>query len=268
MSLRCAYTDLDGTLLGLGASLFTDHEGKFSMMQARALEAASRAGVEVVIMSGRRRVQVHEDARIIGQDSFIFEAGAAFSVGRETTVMTGEFEPDPERTVVEQMSERGVPDLLFESFDGKLEYHEPWHLEREMSHLFRGEVDTASANRVLEENGHGDLRLLDNGAITRPMEGIETAHCYHLVPKGVSKSGAVAAHARARGYAREETIAIGDSVEDLEVATSVGRFFVVANGPEKDPGLRAAMSDYDNVSLTEGRNGEGFYEAVITSLMS
>ncbi|MFA9400505.1 MAG: HAD family hydrolase [Acidobacteriota bacterium] len=268
MSLRCAYTDLDGTLLGLGASLFTDHAGNFSMMQARALEAASRAGVEVVIMSGRRRVQVHEDARIIGQKSFIFEAGAAFSMDQEITVLTGDFELDPERTVVDQVSERRVPELLFESFDGKLEFHEPWHLEREMSHLFRGEVDTAAADRVLEENGHGDLRLLDNGAITRRMEGIETAHCYHLVPSGVSKAGAVAAHARARGYAPDETIAIGDSVEDLEVATEVGRFFVVANGPERDPGVKAAMRGYENVSLTEGRNGEGFYEAVVTSLMS
>ena len=48
MSLRCVYTDLDGTLLGAGASLFTDEEGRFSMFQARALEACSRAGVEVV----------------------------------------------------------------------------------------------------------------------------------------------------------------------------------------------------------------------------
>jgi hypothetical protein len=268
MNLRCAYTDLDGTLLGLGASLFTDHEGKFSMMQARALEACSRAGVEVVIMSGRRRVQVHEDARLIGQSSFIFEAGAAFSIDQELTVLTGDFELDAELTVVEQMSGRGVPELLIETFDGKLEFHEPWHLEREMSHLFRGEVDTGEANRILREHGHHDLRLLDNGAITRRMAGIETAHCYHLVPNGVSKAGAVAAHARARGYLPEETIAIGDSVEDLEVAGSVGRFFVVANGPERDPGLKAAIGAYGNVTVTEGRNGEGFYEAVVTSLIS
>ena len=45
MSLRCVYTDLDGTLLGAGASLFTDHDGGFSMMQARALEACHRAGI-------------------------------------------------------------------------------------------------------------------------------------------------------------------------------------------------------------------------------
>ncbi|MBN8866143.1 MAG: HAD hydrolase family protein [Solirubrobacterales bacterium] len=268
MSLRCVYTDLDGTLLGAGASLFTDEEGNFSMMQARGLEACSRAGVEVVIMSGRRQVQVHEDARIIGQTSFIFEAGAAFSIDREITMMTGDFELDPERTVVEQISERGVPELLIESFPDRFEFHEPWHVNREMSHLFRGEVDPAEANRILEENGHGDLRLLDNGAIHRRMAGIEQAHCYHLVPKGVSKANAVAAHARARGYALEETIAVGDSVEDLEVAPAVGRFFVVANGPEKDPGVRGAMSRFPNATVTEARNGAGFYEAVVTSLMA
>ncbi len=268
MALRCVYTDLDGTLLGLGASLFTDEEGSFSMSQARALEACHRAGVEVVIMSGRREVQVHEDARIIGQTSYIFEAGSAFSVDRERYMMTGDFELDPERTVVEQITDRGVPDLLLESFPDRLEFHEPWHLNREMSHLFRGEVDPAEANGVLEANGHGDLRLLDNGAIHRKMPGIETTHCYHLVPREVSKAAAVAAHARVRGYAPEETIAVGDSLEDLEVAPSVGTFFIVANGPEKDPGVRDALSLYPNARVTEERNGAGFYEAIVTSLMA
>ncbi len=140
-------------------------------MQARALEACHRAGVEVVIMSGRRRVQVHEDARLIGQNSFIFEAGSAFSIEGETFMATGDFAHADGVTLVEQVSARGVPDLLLGHFGDKLEYHEPWHLDREMSHLFRGEVDTAEANRLLEESGNGDLRLLDNGAIRRAMPG-------------------------------------------------------------------------------------------------
>ena len=77
-------------------------------------------------------------------------------------------------------------------------------------------------------------------------------HAYHLVPKLVSKAAAVAAHARARGYDPADCIAVGDSVEDLEVAAAVGRFFVVANGPERDPGLRAALGAWDNATVTEG----------------
>ena len=47
------------------------------MLQARGIEACHRADVELVIKSGRREPQVMEDARLIGQSSYIFEAGCA-----------------------------------------------------------------------------------------------------------------------------------------------------------------------------------------------
>jgi hydroxymethylpyrimidine pyrophosphatase-like HAD family hydrolase len=99
------------------------------------------------------------------------------------------------------------------------------------------------------------------------MQGIDgPAHAYHLVPGGASKAKAVAFHARARGYAPGDCIGIGDSLEDLDAADAVGRFFVVANGPERDPGLREGIGGRPNVSVTEGSNGDGFYEAVISTL--
>jgi hydroxymethylpyrimidine pyrophosphatase-like HAD family hydrolase len=268
MALSCVYTDLDGTLLGQGASLFRDAEGGFSLAQSRGLEACHRAGVEVVIMSGRREPQVHEAARLMGQTSYIYEAGCAFAIEGETTLLTGDLVPDEEGTVYEKIEARGIPKMLFAHFDGRLEYHAPWHHGRVLSHLFRGKVDVAEANRLLEADGHDDLRLLDNGAIGREMPTVEgPTHAYHLVPKLVSKAGAVAAHARVRGYDPAECIAVGDSVEDLEVAAAVGRFFVVANGPERDPGLRAMLGAWDNVTVTEGAMGDGFYEAVVSTLI-
>ncbi len=268
MSLRCVYTDLDGTLLGQGASLFRDAEGAFSSSQARGLEACHRAGIEVVIMSGRREPQVAEAARLMGQSSYIYEAGCAFAIEGEKTLMTGEMAPNEEGTIYEQIEQRGIPKMLFEHFEGRLEYHAPWHHGRVLSHLFRGKVDVDEANALLGEHGDDDLRLLDNGAIGRPMPAVEgRTHAYHLVPRMVSKANAVAAHARARGYDPRECIAVGDSVEDLEVAAAVGRFFVVANGPERDEGLRASLPAWDNVTVTEGAMGDGFYEAVVSALM-
>lgn len=268
MPLACVYTDLDGTLLGPGGVLFRDAEGGFSMAQARALEACHRAGVEVVIMSGRREPQVAEAARLMGQSSYIYEAGCAFSVERETTLLTGDPQPSEEGTIYEQIEARGLPRMLFDHFPGHLEYHAPWHHGRVLSHLFRGKVDVAEANALLEANGGGDLRLLDNGAIGTPMAAIDgPTHAYHLVPKMVSKANAVAAHARVRGHAPQDCIAVGDSVEDLEVAAAVGRFFVVANGPERDPGLRSQLARWENATVTEGRMGDGFYEAVVSTLM-
>jgi phosphoglycolate phosphatase len=266
MALRCVYTDLDGTLLGRFGSLLADAEGNWSSAAVRGLEACHRAGVEVVIMSGRRETTVGADSRLLGQTSYIYEAGCGVVIDGERTLLTGDWAPGEDGTPAEQMLAAGLPDLLFDAFPGKLEWHAPWHTGRQLSHLFRGEVDVAAANALLASRGHDDVRFLDNGAITRPMEGIGTAHAYHLVPGGASKANGVAFHARARGYAPDECIGIGDSLEDLDVAASVGRFFVVANGPERDPALREALSTYPNVQVTEAEMGEGFYEAVVSTL--
>jgi phosphoglycolate phosphatase len=267
MALRCVYTDLDGTLLGRYGSLFRDSEGEFSMLQARMLEACHRAGAEVVIKSGRREGSVMEDAKLIGSRSYIYEVGCGVVIDGEKTVLVGDAKSDQGRTLAETMVDRGIPDELFEHFPGHLEWHSPWHRQRELSLLFKGRVDVDEANRLLAERGHTGLRLIDNGAIFAPMDGIDgPAHAYHLLPEAASKANAVVFHMRARGYAREECIAIGDSVEDLAVADVVGRFFVPANGPERDPALGQAIAGRPNVTVTEGRMGEGVYEAVVSTL--
>jgi phosphoglycolate phosphatase len=265
--LSCVYTDLDGTLLGPRGALFRDPEGNFSLRQARALEACNRAGVEVVIMSGRREDTVRSDARLIGQPSYIYEAGCGVVIDGERTYLTGAWQPGDDGTPAERLVAAGIPELLFDHFRGRLEWHTPWHTGRELSLLMRGRVDVVEANELLRERGHEDLRFLDNGAIGRPMEGVDgPAHAYHLVPGGASKAKGVAFHLRARGYAPEECIAVGDSIEDLETAASVGRFFCVANGPARDEQLRAALSSFANVTVTEGAMGDGFYEAVVSTL--
>src|SRR6185312_7702854 len=120
VTIRCVYTDLDGTLLGRGASLFRTAEGQFTLLPARALEACHRAGAEVVIKSGRRRAQVMEDARLIGQSSYIFEVGAAMVVDGETTFLTGDFQPRDGESVHDQIAATGAPQLLLDRYEGRL----------------------------------------------------------------------------------------------------------------------------------------------------
>jgi phosphoglycolate phosphatase len=265
--LRAVYTDLDGTLLGKYGALLHDAEGNFSLRAVRGLEACDRAGAEVVIMSGRRESTVRSDARLIGQSSYIYEAGCGVVIGEERTYLTGDWRPDDDGTPAQKLLDAGIPELLFERFPGRLEWHSPWHTGRELSLLMRGKVDVEEANQAIAEAGHEDLRFLDNGAIGRRMEGIEgRTHAYHVVPGGASKAKGVAFHMRARGFAPEECIAIGDSIEDLEAAGSVGRFFVVANGPQRDDALRAALPRFPSATVTEGAMGDGFYEAVISTL--
>ena len=267
VAIRCVYTDLDGTLLGRWGSLLRDADGGFSLLPARALEACHRTGVEVVLKSGRRRAQVMEDARLIGQRAYIYEVGCGLVIDGEETFLTGALQPHDGLTIHDQIERSGAPALLLEHYAGRLEHHDPWHLGRDISHLLRGLVDAREADELLVEHGHRDVRLVDNGAIVprTTLPDLPSApHVYHLLPREASKAAAVAAHMRARGYAPEECVGVGDSREDLGVAEVVGRFFLVANAVEKDPSIRAALRP--NAEVTEGRNGEGFYEAVMRSL--
>jgi len=265
--LRCLYVDLDGTLLGRGASLLRDGEGAFTTIGVRALEACARAEVEVVLYSGRRRAQVFEDTRIIGARAYIFEAGSGLVIDGELQWLTGDLVPN-ERTIFEQVAELGAPELLLERYAGRLEYHSPWHVDREVSHLFRGLVDPFEAEGTMRKAGIDGLRLVDNGAIGYhpTLPDIEHPHAYHLIPAAASKARAVATHMRARGYAREEVIAAGDSREDMGAADAVGTFWLVRNAIERDPTLREDIARHGNVRVSEEAFGAGVYEAVVTTL--
>ncbi len=289
--VRCLYLDLDGTLLGRGASLVHDGEGNVSFEGLRAIQACLRADVEIVLMSGRRRQQVAEDARLFGQDSYIFEAGACVVLGAgllgppgtPTTVrpgiapaggeehwLTGEMVPG-DLSIADQIDRSGAPAMLLERYEGRLEYHEPWHTNREVSHLFRGLVDAAEVDSLLIEHGHHQLRLVDNGVVNRrspALAELDHVRGYHLVPAGASKAAAVAFHMQVRGYAREETLAVGDSREDLACAEHVGAFWLVGNAVERDPSIRKAAAGFDNVRVAGASHGAGVYEAVVSTLVS
>jgi phosphoglycolate phosphatase len=268
--VRCLYVDLDGTLLGRGASLLHDGDGVPTMLGVRAMEACIRAGVEVVIMSGRRRAQVSEPARLLGQRSYAFEIGSGLVLDGELVWLTDGMVPDETGSIHDQVAAAGAPALLLERFAGRLEEHDPWNTGREVTHVLRGDIDADIADLVLGEHGFEHLKLVDNGILgmTSPTLDADVGplHGYHLLPRAASKAGAVAAHMRARAYAPEDVVAVGDSREDLGAAGVVGTFWLVANALEHDPTIAGAIRGLDNVRVAEAANGPGVYEAVVTEL--
>jgi hydroxymethylpyrimidine pyrophosphatase-like HAD family hydrolase len=268
--VRCLYLDLDATLLGHRGSLLHDGEGNTSLLGVRAIEACLRAGVEVVLMSGRRKETVAIPARLFGQRSYIFEVGACLVLDGEEQWLTGDLQPGEAGTIFEQIDAGGAPALLLERYAGRLEHHDPWHRGREVSHLFRGRVDAFEANALLDEHGHGGLRLVDNGAMhagRTNLPDVSDPRVYHLIPADVSKARAVDAHMRARGLRRDDCIAVGDSREDLGVAPHVATCWLVANAIERDPTIREAVARLDGtVRVAEAGYGPGVYEAVVTTL--
>lgn len=261
------YTDLDGTLLGPGGSLFATLDHSRSLKAARALVAVLMAGIEVVPVSGRSRYQLFDDCRILGLRHFVAEVGALVVhdlLDRETENL-GEMRPGPpdEGTVVDRIEAAGVPAALFEAFPGKLEHHYPWSRNREYSLILRGEVDAVRAQSIIDETTDLPLDFVDNGIIhpkRHTLVGVDLVHAYHVLPKGVTKASGVALEQRLRGVDPKRCVAVGDSASDVEIAAHVAVFFLVSNAME-DPAAMAAAAGRENVYATDAPVGLGWAEA-------
>jgi hypothetical protein len=245
------YTDLDNTLLGPGGSLLTAADGRPSARAAQALVAAAAGGLTVIPVSGRALPQLRNDLRLLGLHDCIAEAGAIIVRSDEIRYEWGECPRDLAPNPHDAMVEAGAVHALLEAFGDDLRHFEPWHRGRKGGHLFHGAVDVAAADKVLAAAGCHWASLRDNGE-TGGWPGREV-RAYHLMPRGVGKATAVADDLRARGLPPQRAAAIGDSVEDLTMAPSVGVMLLVANG-------HAPVAD--DVLRTPGAMGDGFADAV------
>jgi len=263
---RVLFTDLDGTLLGLRSSLLVDSDGEPTLDAAAAIFELNRAGLSVVVTSGRNSRQLRELGRLLDWPDFIGELGCvrSYDRGGRMEFDTGDWPQgvllDGE-TPYHAIERVGAVDLLMRMFPGKIEYHDPWHLDREVTHILRGNVPIAEAQAALDELPI-PITVIDNGII-RPrlhgLVGVSEIHAIHLVPTGVSKERSVAAYLANRGIAADEALAIGDSAADIGMADTVGTMFCVANGLE-DPLLLARARGRDNVFATRGMRGSGWAE--------
>ncbi|HWH32372.1 MAG TPA: HAD hydrolase family protein [Egibacteraceae bacterium] len=253
--VRAIYTDLDGTLLGPRGSLLHGPDGRPSARAAEALVAAAAAGVEVIPVSGRQRKQLENDARLMGLDDCVAEAGVVIVRDGVRHYEWGDLPRGLAGNPHDTMTEAGAVAVLLRAFPDDLRHYEPWHLDREGSHLFHGRVDVAAADRLLDEHGCSWASLIDNGD-TGGWPG-RSVRAYHLVPRGIDKARAVADDIQARGLRREETLGVGDSLADLAMAASVGTFVIVANG-HGEAG--------DGVVRVDEAMGHGFAAAVEAAL--
>src|SRR5512133_4266937 len=95
VTARIVYTDLDGTMVGPRGSFWHTAGRELTDDPATALLELHRAGVPLVLVSGRTLEQVIEAARIFAADGAIAELGATVSwdAGRSIHRQRGEL-PD------------------------------------------------------------------------------------------------------------------------------------------------------------------------------
>lgn len=260
------YTDLDGTMLGPGATLLADAHGRPWTGMAEAVVALNTAGLTCVICSGRSRWQLADISRLLGWDSFIAEVGCVIVPGRgePPIYFTGSWDPDVLAGGVspyEAITRAGALDVLAREFPGRIEEHAPWHVNREATHVLRGNLPIHEAQAALDTLPLA-VRIVDNGIIHPPrhtLRGVTEVHAYHLIPDGVHKSDAILRDLARRGLAPADAIAVGDSAMDVEMADAVALGVLVANALE-DSRVIEAMLTRTNVAATSGARGEGWAE--------
>jgi hydroxymethylpyrimidine pyrophosphatase-like HAD family hydrolase len=273
VSTHIVYTDLDGTMVGPRGSFWHTAGRELTAGPATALLELHRAGIALVLVSGRTFEQVVEAARIFAADGAIAELGAtiAWNGGRNEHRLAGDFPAEfADRTPMQVMTELGVVEELAAAHPGRLEWHAPWHATHSTDALLRGRVDPLAVDAWLAERGLGWLTLKDNGAFpararTTLADDPAPPRIYHLMPRGITKGAAIAWDLERRGLSPADAVAIGDSVSDLDMAPAVGRLWITANGAQVE-GMADLLDAVPNVTVTDAEMGEGWAQAVLASL--
>jgi hydroxymethylpyrimidine pyrophosphatase-like HAD family hydrolase len=272
VTARIVYTDLDGTMVGPRGSFWHTADRRLTDSPAAALLDLPRAGVPLVLVSGRTYAQLIEAARFVAADGVIAELGSLVGWARgDTHLLPGELPSEHAgRTPMEVMAELGVVEKLFAEHPGRLEWHSPWHADHAGDAMLRGRADPLAVDAWLAQQGLGWLTLKDNGAIPaleRMSLGPEgmPPRVYHLMPRGISKGAAIAWDLERRGIDPADAVAIGDSASDLDMAPAVGRLWITANGAAVE-GMAELLAAVPNVRVTDAAMGEGWAQAVRASL--
>ena len=264
------YTDIDGTFLAPGGRLLLDGDKQPSLDLVRVVLELAEAGVEVVPVTGRGRHSVSEIARLLGFGTVVAEMGSVTQRGSgwtsRITYDTGQWDHNPavHRRPYEAIEATGVTQELVAAFPGRLERIMPFADGREVTHVFRGNVETGRAQAIVDGN---DLPFVfrDNGRIHPPSHGLtleegEAVHVYHLMPRGVDKGTAVEADMEHRGIGPEQAVGIGDSISDVAMGLHTGSFVVMQNALEHADLLERAQGLGKPVVATSGTTSSGWVE--------
>ena len=249
-SIRLLATDIDGTLLN---PQFQISEGDLE-----ALRRAHAAGIEIVLVTGRRHSFALPIARQLGFDLWLISSNGAVtrSLSGETfhrdlmpaetcrllcgamqrfrgnTVLT--FDKETKGAIVlERLDELGVS--IRRWLEKNMEYIEfvvPIEdalVTDPVQAMFCGSMDRMKpALRELEAAGmDGQITVLRTEYPARDLSMIDVLHV------GCSKGHALERWAAYRGYHRDEVMAIGDNHNDIEMLEFAGHPVIMGNACEE-----------------------------------
>ncbi len=277
MSIQLIAIDIDGTL--------TPSTGpRISARNCAALQAAEAAGIEIVIATGRRQAFAMPLIAQVGLDenSVMISSNGAVVRGFDGQLLDRRFLPvETARqlcvalrgygTLVFTFDREGTGSLVIENLkqlhariDRWVEANRPYLVEvQPIERAFdageepiQGMVCGTVAEMIAVER---QLLLSDVAgqiAMHRTEYAARNLSILDLLPPGCSKGAALDSLARIRGLERNQIMAIGDNLNDLEMLEYAGRAVVMANASEEVLALATrrrwevtASNDDDGVAL-------------------
>ena len=264
-NLKVIYTDLDGTLLNDRGCLIKDSQNSFFYENVKLLSKVEKNGWDIVLVSGRSRLQLRYNAMLIGLKNYISELGCemVYDLGKKVyaTFNTENFNYEITKGGKDLVK---IIRIFKDAFPGKIESHIEWSMGRNYNALFVGEIDLDFANILLKENGYEGAVLADNGFSKMFDTSLDVKHVkiYNLVPKDVDKSSGIRIDKKIRKTSSINCIALGDSVEDLKMAKEVSAFFLMRDSLDNNPQIKDLLINYDNIYITEEKMNRGWFEVI------
>jgi phosphoglycolate phosphatase (TIGR01487 family) len=220
-------TDIDGTL--------TDGNRLINLSAIEKIRWLTAQNIPVILASGNTSCLMHGVSRFFGASgTFIAENGGVYRIGFSGPV------------TVHPLASR---DLILEAFEHVHSYYESKgvslnlysHRERFSDIAFEKTMHAEEIRSILT-NFHTPIAILDTG------------FAIHLQPDGISKGNTLQTIAKEMGLSLSNMIAVGDSVNDVEMVSAVGYGACVANSTQelKSAALFCASSEY----------GDGFVEII------
>jgi hypothetical protein len=221
--LKALLTDVDGTI--------TDSSRRINTTAIEEIRSLQDYGVEVVLASGNTACFMDAICKMVGtRGTFIAENGGVFRVG-----YTGTLHIQGDQTVCKTALE--VLQAHFRVQGIELELYSPTYRLADLA--FARTVPVEEVKTVLYKY---------------PVQVIDTGYAIHLQSLGVTKGTAFASLAHEMGILVSDFLAIGDSLNDIQMLQTAGIGVTVANA---HPETKAAAQ-----YVTKNEYGNGFVEAI------
>jgi len=221
--LKALLTDIDGTI--------TDPTRRISTGSIETIRSLVDSGIEVVLASGNTSCFMDALSKMIGtKGTFIAENGGVFRIGfTGPLVIRGD-----QATIKTALT---LVQAHFQKQGISLDLYSPTYRFSDLA--FARTVPAEEVRLVLQDE---------------PVQVIDTGYAIHLQSPGINKGTALGELAQQMGLVPADFLAIGDSLNDIQMLKTAGIGITVANA---HPDTKA-VAQY----VAGKEYGDGFVEAV------